>query len=275
MEAIVNIALSPDGNRLAYELSGEGGNLADVWVRDLKRDVTSRLTFGPTVNAWPVWNPDGSKIYFCSNRTAGKFRVYSHNANGTGTDEEVAANDTLDLAAVDASRDGSRLIVLAAKGGGTDLAEFRLADKTLEALVAAPFAEVRGALSPDGRYLAYQSNESGNFEIYVRELTPTGGKWQISANRGRAPIWRQDGKELYYITFDSEFIAVPIDYSSGFEIGSPEKLFTRRHVWSGNGTLRPYQVSADGQRFLVVVPGDQSSMSDFVVVQHWAAELAP
>jgi len=273
MEALSNVALSPDGTRLAYEISADGGNASDVWVRDLKRDVTSRLTFGPTVNAWPVWSPDGAKVFFCSNRVAGKFRVYSHNANGTGSDEEVVASDSMDLAAVDASMDGSMLIMFSSQGGETDLLAYRFAEKTLEPLVATPFAEVRGVLSPDGRYLAYQSNESGSFEIYVRELTPTGGKWQISASRGRAPLWRLDGKELYYLTFENEVMAVPIDYSSGFEIGTPERLFTRRHSWSGNATLRPYQASADGQRFLMVIPGDQSALSDFVLVQNWAAEL--
>jgi serine/threonine protein kinase len=273
VEAIGNVALSPDGGRLAYDLSGEGGTTADVWVRDLKRDVTSRLTFGPTLNLWPVWTPDGSRVYFTSNRGSSRFHVLAHNANGTGTDEAILDNDTLDLAVTDISGEGSTLVLHAATGSSTDVMVYRPAEKSLEPLVATPFTEARATLSPDGRFLAYQSNESNRPEIYVRELTPTGGKWQVSANGGRVPQWRSDGQELYYVSFDWQFIAVPLEYGAGFEIGAPDTLFTRRYLWNGNSTLRPYQVSADGQRFLVVVPGDQSGVSDFVVVQNWATEL--
>jgi eukaryotic-like serine/threonine-protein kinase len=271
-ENVSDMALSPDGSRLAYELL-EQTNIADIWVRDLKRDVTSRLTFGPGVSAWPVWSPDGSKILFTSNRATGRFHVLSHNANGTGADEEVFAVDTLDVMVTDVAKDGQTAVLMSYKGSEPDLLQLNLRDKTTSPLVATPFAEGRGALSPDGRFLAYQSDESGQPEIYVRELTATGGKWQISAATGRAPIWRADGRELYYITPQFDFMAVPITYAQGFEIGTVQKLFDRRYFWGGNTTLRPYQVSADGQRFLVVVPAEEAGGSEFIVIQNWPAEL--
>jgi Tol biopolymer transport system component/predicted Ser/Thr protein kinase len=272
VDAYGNVALSPDGSRLAYELFPDQGTTADIWVRDLKRDVASRLTFGPSLNVWPVWSHDGARVLFCSNRATNRFHIFARNVNGTGGDEEIFASDTLDMAATDVSRDGESVILYVSKGA-PDTWRLRLADKTTEPLLSSPFTEARAAVSPDGRFLAYQSDESGVFQIYVRELSPTGGKWQISTDRGRAPVWRADGKELFYLTPDFDFMAVPISYGAGFEIGTPAKLFNRRHHWGGNLSLRPYQVTSDGQRFVVIVPADNTGQSDFVVVQNWAAEL--
>jgi Tol biopolymer transport system component len=273
-ENIGSIALSPDESRLAYELA-EQITVSDIWVRDLKRDVTSRLTFGPGVSAWPQWSPDGSRVFFGSNRVTGRFHVFAHNANGTGADEEIFAADTLDVLVTDVARDGQGAVLFGSKGGAPpDVLRLNLRDKTVLPLVASPFSEQRGALSPDGRFLAYQSDESGQAEIYVRELTATGGKWQISAATGRAPVWRADGRELYYVTAEFDFMAVPISYAQGFEIGTARKLFNRRYFWNFNYTLRSYQVSADGQRFLVVVPAAEAAGSEFIVIQNWPAELA-
>jgi eukaryotic-like serine/threonine-protein kinase len=265
-------ALSPDNNRLAYEMASDQQNLMDIWVRDLRRNVASRLTFGPGINGWPIWNYDGSKVLFTSNRTASRFCVMQRNANGTGTDEKLLANDSLDISATDASSSGSRF-VLQASSNNEDLWIHDMATGKTEQLLTQPYSEQRGVLSPDGRLIAYQSNETREAEIYIRELTPTGGKWQVSTTHGRCPKWRADGKELYYITYDYDFMAVPISYDKGLEIGTPVKLFNHRFVFSGTQTLSPYAPTSDGKRFYILSPTDQSKTSEFVVVQNWVEEL--
>lgn len=139
--------------------------------------------------------------------------------------------------------------------------------------MAQPYDEMRGALSPDGRFLAYQSNETGRPEVYIRELSQTGGKWQVSTNRGLAPQWRADGRELYYITPDRDFMVVPVSYEHGLEIGSPVRLFNHRYIYAGYYTLVPYAVTNDGQQFLILSPAEQGNTAEFIVVQHWAEEL--
>jgi len=267
-----DFALSPDNSRLAYTMGSDQQNVYDIWVRDLKRNVASRLTFGPGINGWPLWNYDGSKVLFTSNRSAGRFCVMQRNANGTGNDEKLFAIDSLDVSATDASRDGSRLI-LEASSANEDLWIYYTTTGKVEPLLTQPYSERRGTLSPDGRLLAYQSNETREAEIYIRELSPTGGKWQVSTAHGRCPRWRADGKELYYVTYDYDFMAVPISYDKGLEIGAPVKLFNRRYIFSGNQTLYPYATTSDGKKFYILSPKDQSKTSEFVIVQNWVEEL--
>ncbi len=268
----LDFALSPDGSRVAYGQSTEQQNSVDIWVRDLKRDVASRLTFGPAVNVWPVWNNDGTRVLFTTNRNGKKFFVMQRNANGTGADETVLTLDSIDVSVTDVARDGATLMLAVAKDAG-DIWRYSTITKKAEPLLTQPYSEQRGALSPDGRFMAYQSGESGRPEIYIRELSATGGKWQVSATQGRCPKWRADGRELYYFTPDFDFIAVPITYDHGLEIGAPTKIFSHRVHFSGVQTLFPYDVSADGQEFLLLVPTDGGHAPEFVVVQNWAEEL--
>jgi len=268
-----DFSLSPDNSRIAYGLQTEQENAMDVWVRDLKRDVASRLTFGPTYNSWPVWNPDGTKVIFTSDRAAGHFSVWQRNANGTGTDEKVFAIDTNEVSITSISRDGTTAVLEVFSGNSMDIWMLTTATGKAEPLLAQPYDEMRGALSPDGRFLAYQSHETGRVEVYIRELSTTGGKWQVSANRGLAPRWRADGLELYYLTPDFDFMAVPISYDRGLDIETPVKLFNHRYInWFYN-TLWPYGVTNDGQHFFILAPSEQGNVAEFIVVQNWAEEL--
>lgn len=268
----LDFALSPDNSRIAYAFQAEQANAIDIWVRDLKRDVASRLTFGPAANAWPVWTPDGSKVIYTSNRTKGHFSVWQRNANGTGADEEIFALDSSDVSVTDISRDGSTS-VLQVSFTNPDLWLLSNAAHKAEPLLAQPFAEQRGAFSPNGRFLAYQSDETNRPEVYVRELSATGGKWQISTQRGRAPQWRADGREIYYVTPEFDFMAVPISYEHGLEIGTPVKLFNHRYIYTGGNSHVPYAVTNDGQNFLILAPAEQGNAAEFIVVQNWAEEL--
>jgi Tol biopolymer transport system component len=268
-----DISLSPDNSRIAYGTVAGQANSSDIWVRDLKRDVASRLTFGPAFNYWPIWNADGTKVIFTSNRMTGRFSVWQRNANGTGADEKILSIDTCDVSLTSISRDGSTAALEVYCSSSFDIWLLATATGKAEPLLAEPYNEYRGALSPDGRFLAYQSSETGRPEVYLRELSPTGGKWQVSANRGQAPLWRPDGRELYYITPDFDFMAVPVSYEHGLDIGTPVRLFNHRYVYESYYTLVPYEVTNDGQHFYILVPAEQESASEFVVVQHWAEEL--
>ncbi|MBI5265781.1 MAG: serine/threonine-protein kinase [candidate division Zixibacteria bacterium] len=268
----LDFSLSPDDSKIAYGLQSDQGNTVDIWIRDLKRDVASRLTFGPNINVWPVWSPDGSKVLYTSNRTSGRFSVWQRNANGTGTDEKVFAIDTSDVSVTDISRDGSTAI-MSVSLGSPDLWLYSTATRKAEPLLAQPYVETRGTLSPNGKFLAYQTDETDKPEVYIRELSPTGGKWQVSLNRGRCPKWRADGRELYFVTPDFDFMAVPISYEHGLEIGTPVKLFNHRFIFSGGNTLVPYAVTSAAKDFYILAPAEQGNAAEFIVVQNWAEEL--
>jgi len=267
-----DFTLSPDNNRLAFGMVGEQQNSFDVWVRDLKRDVTSRLTFGPGINLWPVWNPDGTKVLFTSNRNKGHFNIMQRNANGTGVDELIYGNDTVDVSATSFARDGSMLILQAGLNN-QDIWTYSTASGKAEPLLVQSYSEQRGAISPDGKLLAYQSGETGDAEIYLRELKPDGGKWQVSTSHGRCPLWRADGKELYFVTLAFDFMAVPISTVNGLEIGTPVKLFNHRFAFTGPSSLNPYAVTNDGKHFFILAPADEEQEAEFVVVQNWPEEL--
>jgi len=267
-----DFTLSPDNTRLAFGVLGEQANSFDVWVRDLKRNVTSRLTFGPGVNLWPVWNPDGTKVLFTSDRNNNRFNIMQRNSNGTGTDELVFGIDTADISVTSVARDGS-LMILQEGRANQNIWTFNTGTSKAEPLLTQPYAEQRGAISPDGKLLAYQSGETGDAEIYIRELKPDGGKWQVSTTQGRCPIWRADGKELYFVTLNFDFWGVPISTEKELEIGTPVKLFNRRFVFTGSNSLNPYAVTNNGQRFFILAPANEELAAEFIVVENWPEEL--
>ena len=269
-----DFSLSADNSRLAYCMGSETPNASDIWVRDIKRGVASRLTFAPGQSAWPIWNNDGSKVLFTSVRGgSGRWCVMQHNANGTGSDEKVFGMDSADVAATDVSRDGSKM-VLTLGLSSFDIWIYNTLTKKAEPFLTQPYSEARGTISPDGRLLAYGSNETGNGEVYIRELTPAGGKWQVSTAHGVCPRWRADGKELYYIIpEDFSFMAVSISNDRSLEIGTPVKLFSHRFLFYGSESNTPYAATTDGKRFYILSSDQKGSSSDFVVVQNWVEEL--
>jgi len=264
--------LSPDNSRLAFGMQGEQANSFDVWVRDLKRQVTSRLTFGPGINLWPVWSHDGTKVLFTSNRNNNRFNVMQRNANGTGTDELVFAIDTADVSVTSVARDGS-VMILQESIGNQNIWAFNTGTGKAEPLLVQTYSEQRGSISPDGKLLAYQSSETGDAEIYIRELKPDGGKWQVSTNAGRCPLWRADGKELYFVTLNFDIWAVQISTEKELEIGTPVKLFNHRFMLTGPNTLFPYAVTKDGKKFFILAPANEDLAAEFIVVQNWPEEL--
>jgi Tol biopolymer transport system component len=271
--------LSYDGRHVAVDIEDETGR-SDIWVYDLSRRASTRLTFGPADNTYPIWSPDDSRIAFISNAKGPGGAVVVKPSSGSGGDEFLTGGDTPGTRSEAPkftdhwSRDG-RFLAYHTVGvqTGPDLWTISLADRKSALFLATPAAEVLPFFSPDGRWIVYQSNESGRFEIYVRPFPQPGGKWQVSTEGGHFPIWSADGKEIFYVGDDSRLTAVPVRAGAGIELGTPEPLFEVHLRRSVLGRL--YDVSADGKRFLLNNALEDVRSASLTLVQNWPAELKP
>ncbi|MGI8782492.1 MAG: protein kinase domain-containing protein [Acidobacteriota bacterium] len=266
-------ALSPDGNRIAVEIIDRTGSFGDIWLFEKRRGTLARFTFDPASDQAPVWSPDGSRILFVSTRNRVS-TLFQKIASGAGNEELVYKSDG-QLIPTDWSPD-DRFILFEAQDPKTrsDLWVLPLfGDRKAYPLLQGEFEERRGRFSPDGKWIAYTSNESAISEVYVQPFPPTGGKWLISTKGGDQPAWRHDGKELFYLAPDKKMISVSINASSSsFEAGVPKALFEANLSLVG-GYRNFYAPSADGQRFLIYTPMPQSGPAAVNVVLNWAADL--
>jgi Tol biopolymer transport system component len=277
-----NPALSPDDTRAAVGVAGSGAASASddsIWVVDLKRNVSSRLTFGDGLRAFPVWSPDGTRVAYTSNGTRGPFYKLQQKLSSGGGDESTIHESTeTALLPTDWSPDGKQVLLttLAASGDNFDLATIAAAGGAgpVDLIkTPGPTREIDARFSPDGKWFAYQSNESGRYEVFIQAFPKSGGKWQVSTAGGSVPWWRGDGKEIIYQGPDETFYAVTIKTAgAGFEIGVPVKLFQRRMA-HGNYERNSWTVTRDGQRFLLIVPLEDNSTRNIQVVLNWAAGL--
>ncbi|HUO26310.1 MAG TPA: protein kinase [Candidatus Aquilonibacter sp.] len=246
-----NARLSPQGDRIAMQID-TGVN--DIWVLDVARGVKTRLTFGPVSNTFPVWSPDGKWIAYDSDRN-GRSVLIRKLSDGSGA-EEILLTDEQPTLASDWSRDGKYLIY--ARGlSPTDASIWALpleGDRKPEQILA---RGILGHLSPDGRWLAYMSFESGGPQVYVVPFPGGQGKWQVSANGGQAPQWSKDGKELYYVDEASSIFAVSVKEAGGaLQFGVPQPLVTN---WSAPNIF--FDVTPDGKKILLDRVSQQVSQS--------------
>ena len=272
--------LAPDGRRLA--VSVQRGNNWDVWVYDIERDVSTRLTFESGYDADPVWSPDGRYVAFVSDRDDGHFATYRTRSDGSGEAERLIEPGKLEFPApVSWSPDGTRLLLITPGPNGSDDLWFLPADGKgePEPYLTSPFGEVDGSFSPDGRWIAYRSNETGNSEIYVRS-TEGPGKWQISDGGGWQPRWSGDGRTLFFRNHEG-LNAIDVEaVGDEFRTGRPEFLFGE--IFGGPAGVRlpgylfyDYDVSADGERFVVFPRRTEQGRSSSAVhvVSGWFEEL--
>jgi hypothetical protein len=269
--------LSPDGKRLAVTA---GDPLTNIWVFDLGRGTRTRLTFDEATHNYPSWSPDGTRVAFASfsGPAAGASigsSLHAKAANGTGGDELVLTPDrSIGLSYPQWSPDGRYLLYERASGPtGTAIWAIPLAGDKKPFPVAQPQSPQNNVfnarISPDGRWLAYTSNDSGRTEIYVAPFPGGGGRWQITTNGGDSVTWRRDGKELYYWAFDQMLTAVEVSQQgSEFQVGATKPLFRLSSPALGMA----YDVTPDGQRFLVnYLPEDTATPLTLVV--NWTAQL--
>jgi hypothetical protein len=221
----------------------------------------------------PVWSLDGSRLYFASNRDGGQYACYVKAANGIGTESLVYKNKLRHAAPQSISPDG-KLLTIDIFGMGAPPAVAVAPLGAGEEVTALPGAtnQIGGRLSPDGRFIAYMSNETRTNEVYVQTWPPGGGKWQVSNGGGQAPRWRADGKELFYRSPDFEFFAVPVALGAQFSAGAPRSLFKRRIV-TGVAGIATWAVSPDGQRLLLNATGGDTAAPSFSMILNWPETL--
>ncbi len=266
-------ALSPDGTRIAVGVGELGAR--DIWVYDLKRGTESRLTFSSIDNHNPLWSADGNRIIFSSTRV-GERNIYEQPANGLGNVEPVYESKDQAKAVDDLAPDGRYAIYDTAGGDSTELWGLPLTgERKPFPFVQGSFAAREARFSPNGRYVAYASTESGRYEIYVQTFPEHLGKWQISTAGGTEPAWRRDGKELFYLSADGKMMAVEVNTeSANFQAGIPKPLFQAQLV-EGLLWRNRYVVSADGQRFLILAPTGETASNPITVVVNWPVDLKP
>ena len=261
--------LSPDGRRVAIAISEEQG--AQVWLYDLQEKLT-RLTFDGLMNNVPAWTPDGKRIAFMSNMQ-GATNLFWQLADGSGGLERLTTNEFLH-APMSFTPDGQLLAFIEANPTtGYDIWVMRMSDRKAQPFIRTPFNESTPQFSPDGRWLAYVSNESGHNEIYVQAYPGPGGKWQISTEGGTEPVWNRNGRELFYRS-GNKMMAVDVATLPSFAGGKPRALFEERYTPTP-ATFPNYDVSLDGQRFLMLKPveQEQSAPTQINVVLNWFEEL--
>jgi hypothetical protein len=254
--------LSPDGTRLVFSLADSSGS-SDLWQTDLVNGVNSRFTFDPAPDIFPVWSPDGKQIAFGSVREGA--RLFLKASTGAG-EEEAVSEPMLATAIYDWSRDGRYLLYLnTGASTGPDLWVFDLKERKPSPFLQTPFTESQGQFSPNGRWVAYSSDESGRYAIYVRSFSGP-SKFQISADGGAQARWRGDGKELYYIAPGGKMMAVAVNPAAdSLQPEAPRILFETRALATAVGSGPqgyPYDVTRDGQRFLILDRGRRDSAVD-------------
>jgi serine/threonine-protein kinase len=261
--------LSPDGRRVAAVIAEQD---AQIWLYDLSRETLTRLTFEGSVNLNPVWTPDSQRIAFLSSKE-GPQNIFWQRADGSGGLERLTTSEYTQIP-TSWSPDGQLLAFAEINPTtGYDIWVLRLSDRKAQPFLRTPFLESVPRFSPDGRWLAYISGESGRLEIYVQPYPGPGGKWQISTEGGTEPTWNPNGRELFYRSGD-KMMAVEIATQPGFSAGKPRVLFEGRYEPSP-ATAPNYDVSADGQRFLMLKPSAtvEAASTQINVVLNWFEEL--
>jgi dipeptidyl aminopeptidase/acylaminoacyl peptidase len=267
---IFDVVLSPDQKRAAIQYANN-----DIWVVDLARRIPSRLTFNMSIEDYPVWSPDGTRVLF--NSTAnGAPDMYWKMSSGAGNDEVVLKSGAAKRP-TDWSRDGRYILYESddAKNRSDIWVLPVSGDRKPEVFLQTPFDERNAHFSPDGKWVAYVSDESGSYEVYVQSFPPSGGKWQISTNGGISMRWRADGKELFYLSPDRRVESVEVKaVGATFEIGSPRTLFEAPVDAAAVIATNRFDVSPDGQRFLVNAPAENTtSAAPMTVVVNWLASV--
>jgi len=265
-----NAWISPDGARLVFDMSEAGGK-GDLWIRDLARGVTSRFTFDAERDFAPVWSPDGRTIAY--SKIGKTWDLFTKDAAGTGEPVELLKSDE-DKFVSEWTRDGSWLIYTS-RGKDTDWDLWALpmkgGDRKPIPLARTRFGEQNGVLSPDGKFMAYRSNESGRSEVYVQEFPEAKSKWQVSASGGTDAFWRNDGRELYYRARDLSLMAVPVQTAPTFTSGTPVALFKAPFALINARGL--YRASPDGKRFLILRTLSKEAIPPLTVVLNWAVAI--
>lgn len=266
--------LSPDGTRVALDIRDQEN---DIWIWDLARKTLSRLTFDPGLNRGPIWTPDGKKVAFSAERD-GSENAYWQVADGSGSQELLAKIPNKSILPQAFSPDGKLLLFDDNPSSiPRHINVIGVGNNEPKRLLSGASNDSNPQISPNGRWIAYESLESGRGEVYVRPFPDVNaGRWQISTDGGTRPLWNANGRELFYYVPGGTMMAVPVETAQSFKAGSPQVIFKGAYAvgWAG----RQYSVTPDGKRFLMIKEaalnsGSNPAQTQINVVVNWFDEL--
>ena len=270
-DLLFDLAISPDGRYAAAGVLDETAGTGDIWIYDLNRGLKTRYTFDPNMDWYPTWSPDGRQIAFTSNRDAPN-DIWVIDVSGSGTDTKLFEDGVNQVYPEAWSPDGEWLVYQRVDdANNSDIWALPTTGGEPVALVASSFSEVFPSISPDGRWLAFVSDESGSDEVYVTTFPEPARRWQVSTDGGTFPRWRGDGGELFFAKVNGELFSAEVDgVGETFDVGEVQRLFS----WNlAPGFRWPYDVSSDGQRFLLNRGMAAAETDPMTVVLNWDAEL--
>ncbi|MBK5291954.1 MAG: protein kinase [Acidobacteriia bacterium] len=254
---------SPDGKRVVFDRT-EGGVNGDMWIYDIARQASSRLTFGPGQDNPGVWSATGDRIFYYSGRDAKASGIYEIASNGVGTEKLVGLTEAHHL---HVSPDGKLLAFeRTASSGGGDLWTLPLTGGGKEAPLLTGHTYSHPRISPDSRLFSYSSPETGRPEIYIQTLPPGGGKWQVSTTGGGEPKWRSDGKEIYFLAGNRVMAAAITIRGSAVEVGEVKELF---QVRKASGAAGHFAASPDGKLFAISLISDRAQDQPITILLNW------
>jgi dipeptidyl aminopeptidase/acylaminoacyl peptidase len=259
-------SLSPDGTRLVTEVTDPRVSTTDLWVHDLARGTTTRLTFDPADEGDPVWSPDGRQVAFYSSRKGSARSLYLKPAGGAGAETLLLESES-EITPTDWSPDGRFLACSRRQPGGKfDLWALPMTgERKPFAITQTPFDYGMAQFSPDGRLISYASDESGRYEVYVQAFPKAVERWQLSSAGGGNPRWRRDGRELFYQSLDGQLMSVGVQTQPAFVAGTPRPLFRLDRK-------SPYYAVAPDGRFLFMVPESETRRPPISLVFNWLSK---
>ncbi len=271
--------LSDDESKIVYDLYDQAEDNVDLWIYDLKRNVNTRLTFDHSLDGVPMWNAAGSKIYFSSNRasysqSSSNFNLFVKNTNGSGSEEPVFTSD-YDKYISDISPDGRYLLYSSVnntkKRSNWDIEMLSLTgDKISIEFLSTSFAEYNAKFSPDMKWIVYQSDESGKFQIYITPFDGKSGKWQISVDGGILPKFVQNGKKVYFISLNNKIMSVELNESANtISPGEPREIFGHQMENISN----VYDFYHSGDKFIVGITLGDDAHVPITFVTNWQQEI--
>ncbi|HEV8700940.1 MAG TPA: protein kinase [Candidatus Polarisedimenticolia bacterium] len=267
----MDLSISRDRRKVAVSMVDPSAGPPDIWIYEVSRGLRSRFTFDPAVDRWPIWSPDSTRVAFSSNRR-GQFNLYIKSYAGSGIEESLLEDDR-DKILTDWSSDG-RYVLYETRGDPktqSDVWALPLSgDRKPIPVLQTPFRELEAVFSPDGRWIAYTSDESGRGEVYVTSFPGPGRKWQVSTSGGVLPRWSGTGREVFFDGPGERIMAAAVSVRGDtFEVGGTQQLFEIRSQRPGN----VFDVTPDGQRFLVNTATQAQNSVPMTLVVNWPAEL--
>jgi Tol biopolymer transport system component len=265
-----NPSLSPDGRRVAYDQANPDGREIGIWITDLTTDAARRLTLDNSLSQVPIWSPDGKRMLFTSNRRVFN-RMFEKNADGSGAEEEIGGKEKVrQMVGWDWSRDGKYLL----ERKENELWYYTPSDRESKPYVQGQYAVRNAQFSPDGKFVAYASNETGGWEVYVTPFPVANSKWQVSHGGCEEPRWGRDGKELFCLSPEGTLMPVKVNLGSSFEAMTPVALFqSRRRQKISSQDVFTYAMGNDGNRFLFNTIVDRRQAAPLWIVQNWAQQM--